>query len=273
MGSTSSSQPVSKTEAIQKISGTFQLFLLPEDLLLRILKLLDTKTLISRLLSTCKLFRPSYKECSVVHYPFLGYLGYIYEAFIFSKGSPLIQPTPKDNFQPHLFRPNVNLSLNGIKQPTKIRLHVFTISDSKEIRFDEIVSMVIELPNNAQIDVQTEALKFLEKLVETPLGKLKRLKISGFLLNDSLFASLSKFSLDWLYLIHPVFEYDSSHIPLDLTSTLGFRKLHMKLWDDCDLYKFPKLPNSLEEFSLHISSVSSARHSVVLPDCTSLKKL
>ena len=280
MGSKPSSQPVSETEVIQKIGETSQLSLLPEDVLIRILKLLDMKTLVSRLFLTCKLFCPSFEKCSVVQHPFLAHLGHIYEPFMFSKGD-LIQPIPtdnsqqipKENFQPCYFRSNVKLSLKEIKQPAEMRLHVFTISDSKEIPFDEIVSMVIELPNNAQSDIQTEALKFLENIVKNSLKKLKNLRLSGFLLNDSLFVSLSKLSLDWLHLIHPVSIHGSSHIPLDLTSALGFTRLHMKLREDCNLFGFPKLPSSLEEFSLHISSRGSDCNGVSLRHCASLKKM
>ena len=272
MGSTPSFQPVTRTQAIQKMGETSQLFLIPEDVLLGILKLLDTKTLISGLFLTCKLFCPSFKEFSVVQHPFLAHLGHIYESLMFSNGG-LIQSTPKENSKPCHFRPNVNLPLKRIKQPAKMRLHMFTISDSKEICFDEIVSMVIELPDNSQADLHIKASKFLENLVEVPLKRLKHLKISGFLLNGLLLMSLSRLSLDWLHLIHPVSIHGSSHIPLDLTSALGFTRLHMKLREDCDLFGFPKLPSSLEEFSLHISSRGSDCNGVSLHNCASLKRL
>ena len=223
MGSTPSSQPVTRTQVIQDMNETSQLSLLPEDVLIRILKLLDMKTLV---LSTFRVCKSLYQLCGRypgVQHPFLGYMGHIYERLMFSKEVPISQLNPGDNFQLQYFRPNVNLSLEGIKQPAEMRLHVFTISDSKEIRLDEIVSMVVELPDDSQADVHTEALKFLEKLVKNPLGRLKNLKLSGFVLYDSFFASLSKFSLDWLHLIHPVFDYSPSHTPFELTSAQGLK--------------------------------------------------
>ena len=185
MGSKPSSQPVSETEVTQKMGETSQLFLLPEDVLLGILKLLDMRTLISRLFLTCKLFFPSFEECSVVQHPFLAHLGHIYEPLMFSKGG-LIQPIPMDTSQPCYFRSNVNLSLKGIRQPAEMRLHMFTISYSKEIRLEEIVSMVIELPDDSQADVQTEALEFLKNLVKNPPKQLKNLRLSSFLVDGSL---------------------------------------------------------------------------------------
>ena len=274
MGSKSSSQPVLKTEVTQKIGETSQLSLLPEDVLIRILKFLDIKTLVLSASRVCKYLCQVCGRCPRTQHLFLGYMGHIYEQLMFSKGVPIPHLNPDDDFQPCYFRPNVNFSLEELPQPVGMVIHIFTISDSKEIRFNEIVSMVIELPNNAQGDIQTEALRFLKNLAETPLGRLRNLRLSGFLLKDSLFASLSKFSLDWLHLILPVFVYRVSSTPFDLTSVLWFTRLHMKLREDCNLPAFQMLPRSLKEFSLHVSNLVDSHNSFIsLHHCTNLEKM
>ena len=58
------------------------------------------------------------------------------------------------------FRPNVHFPLEELKQPTEIRVDVFTISNSKEFHLNEIVSMVIKLtsPNATFERSSTESL-------------------------------------------------------------------------------------------------------------------
>ena len=269
MASTSSSDSVSEPKTIQEMSGPFQIFQLPPNVLVMIFRFLDVKSLISSLFSTCKLFCPSFWECSVVQHPFLGYLGYIYEGLMFSKGVPISHLTMKKDVQSPYFRPNVIFSLDGTKQPAQMRFHLFTTSDSKEIRLEEIVSMVIKLSNIVQIDTHKEVLEFLGKLVKYPFERLRHLKLSGFFLGDLLGASLSKLSLDWLHLILPDLGTHSR-----ITSFSGFKKLHMELWEDCDLDCFPYyLPCTLEEFSIHFSSQSFHGSTLSIAACTSLKKM
>jgi hypothetical protein len=128
---------------------TFQLLMLPDDVLTNILKFLDMKTLISGLSVVCKLFCPFCERSSKARHLCLGYIDHIYESFMFSKGGFISEPIPEDDYQPRYFRPNVILSLGNFAQPLEVRIHVFTLSDSEVIRLSGIVSMVIELsPSN-----------------------------------------------------------------------------------------------------------------------------
>ena len=267
MDSTSSSQSTSNTE-------TSQLPMTSVDALAEILPFLDLANSASSHTRIIPSFYQYYAAYMEPQYLPLNPIAHLYEQLLFSRGHNIIPPTPETIYRPLYFLLNVNLSLEGIRQPVGMRIHIFTTSDSKEIRFDEIVSMAIELLYYTQIDVRIEALEFLKALVKNPLHKLTNLRLSGFLLSGSLFASLSKLSLDWLHLIHPMLGCgDFGFLSLDLTSALGFTRLHMEFRGVCDLSVFPKLPSSLKEFSLHISGVYPPSLPISLHNCTSLKKM
>ena len=261
------SKPSLKAEIIKETKELSQLLTLPDDILLRIFRLLDMKTLFSRLFLTCKLFCQPFKECLILQHLFPTHLDYIYEPFMFLKEGSLIQPTPKENFQPCYFRPNVNLSFGGVKQPAGVLIHIFTISDSKEIRLEEITSIVIKLLNDSRTHAHREALEFLNRLIETSLGRLKHLKLSECFLDSSLETSLFKFSPNWPHLIYTVFGHH-----FRINSFAWLKRLCMKFWDDHYLYNFPRPPSSLEEISLRISGLSRWS-SLVLSHCTGLKKM
>ena len=265
------SQSVSKAKTFQEINETSQLLMFPVEVLTGILKFLDMKTLVSSLFLTCKLFCPSFRECSVAQRLFLGHLGYVYEPFMFSKGVPISRLTPEDHFQQHYFRPNVDLSSGENVQPMGMNIHVFTTSDSKEIHLDKIVSMIIESSSLNSISENTrKTLQFLNDLFKNPFDSPKNLKFSGFLANRSLWKPLSTLKkLDWLHWICSVSD-DFIHI---FSSFSGLKRLHLEVEAGFDLLFFPGLPSSLEEFSLHLSSVDGGSHSVFIYNCTCLKRM
>ena len=121
---------------------------------------------------------------------------------MFSRKASISQLTQEADFQPQYFRPNTNLSLGGIRQPKEVQLHVFTSSNSNEIRLGEIVSIIITLsiPNGSPKNVTMQFSDFLTKLFENSFERLKNLKLSRFRMNASLWASLSKLRLNLLHL-------------------------------------------------------------------------
>jgi hypothetical protein len=269
-----SSQLVSEAETIHETDETSQLFMLPSEVLVGILKFLDMKTLISGLFLVCTLFCPSFKRCSATRYPFLGHLGHIYEKLMFSRGGPIIQPTSEDYSQPLYFRPNVNLSLHleGVAQPAGLQIHVITTSDREEIRLEEIVSMIITtpIPNGIMDDVPTGHSDFLAKLPANRLKNLKNLKLNGFEI-DRLFSLFSEFQLDWLHIVY--YSVKVWRFSLEIASFPGCKRLHLNFNRDCDLGKFPVLPNSLKEVSLHFSNRIYSKHPVYLDRFKNIRRM
>ena len=238
------------------------------------------KTQISTLFSVSKLFHPSFEECSVARHPFLSHLSPIYGPFMFSKGVTISQMTTENIVQSPYFRPNMDLSSGPNLQPSGMRIHVFTTSDSKEVYFGTIVSMVVESSHLDDIKGNTiRTLGFLVNLFHNSFDNLKILKFSGFWAHGSLRKSLSTLKLDWLYWI-----YSSSHhsrddcffddgIKDDFSSLSNLKRLHLELEEGFNLHYFPKLPSSLEELSLHLSNLENRDFSVIVYDCITLKKM
>ena len=75
----SSFQPASKTEIIQETGEAFHLLMLPVDILTRILKLLDEKTLALTSPRVCKRLYGFCGRYTGVLHPFPGYMGHIYK--------------------------------------------------------------------------------------------------------------------------------------------------------------------------------------------------
>jgi hypothetical protein len=269
---TTSSQSALNAETIQEMDGTSQLLILPSEVLLGILRHLDMKTLISRLTMVCKLFCPFCEGSPGVNNPFLGYIGYIYETLMLSRGDPVFEPIPKGGFQPVYFRSNVNLSLSlgGVAQPMGLHIHAFTTSNPKEIRLHEICSMVMSFTlNNPSETVRKRASQFLAKLFATGFDNLRCLKLSGFRVDNLLWEPLLNLSLDWLHL---TFRSISIFIP-DSQLSWKFKRLHLKLEKDCFMTPGQCIaPSPLEELSLRFSNL--VHHlPVAIPECKSLKKM
>jgi hypothetical protein len=257
MGSIVSSSQVSEIEA-------HELPLHLPELLEKIAQFLDVQTFFSTLPSVCTCFRNLCKNNT------------LYEKFAFHGNKSIhsilqLYPEVQDIQELRYFRSDVNFHLHGIAQPVEIRIDVLTISNSKEVHLDEVSSMIIVLStlNGTSNDVQIKALEFLRRLFETCPEKLKNLKLSGFRVNNSLLESLSKLHLDWLYLTCPLLDY----FKYDSNSSLGFRRLHLKLRENCGLTQFPSLPTSLEELSLHITDQGKNNMFMFIDSCKSLKKM
>ena len=264
MNSTISSQPALKIE-------TFQLLMLPADVLIRILKLLDMKTVISKLTVVCTSFCPFCKGCSETQSSFLFYISHIYEQHMFSRGGGIFQSIPAKYSRLLHFRPNVDLSSGEIVQPVGMRIHVFTTSDSKEIHLDKIVSMIIKSSSLDNISENTQkALQFLNNLFKNPFDSLKNMKFSGFLANRSLWEPLSTLKkLDWLHWICSV----SDSFRHNFFSFSGLKRLHLEVEAGFNLGSFPNLPPSLEEFSLHLPELEHRNSIWSVCHCKSLEKM
>lgn len=244
--------------------GTNELPMLPWELLERIIQFLDAEAFFLTLPLVCTSFGNLCKNNILYEkYAFYGNRR-IHSIFQLFSEMQNIQ-------EPRYFRPNVNFHLEGITQLAEIRIDVFTTSDSKEIHLDEVSSMVIDLSilNDTSDNVHTKASEFLEKLFESPPEKLKNLKLSGFRVDASLLGSLSKLRLDWLHLTCLLLKY----FKYDPNSFLGFRRLHLKLKENCASYLFPSLPASLEELSLHLLNQSKNDLLMYVDHCKSLKKM
>jgi hypothetical protein len=198
-------------------------------------------------------------------------IAHLYERLLFSRGHDIIPPTPESICRPLYFRPNVDLSMVDKVQPSCIRIHVFTTSGSEKVHLDEVSSMVIE-PSTEDCGVDTYDLTvvpFLKDLFEGHLRNLHYLKLSGFHVTDLRLQSLSNLSLEWLHLTFS----SAPTLGLNHDIPLGFRKMHLKLEEDCVLDRIPCIPSSLEELSLHFSNLKTHECAVNLIACESLKKM
>jgi hypothetical protein len=272
MGSKLSFQPVLKDETIQEMDGTSQLLMLPREVLSGILKFLDGKTLALAIPRVCKHF---YRFCGLYseeqHF-LMGYLGHIYEMLIFPRGDSVSGPTPPGGFQPLYFRPNVNLPFMWLKKPAGVRIDVIITSTSKEIRLNEISSMIMSLytSKNASETVRKEASQFLAQLFAIGgFDNLKNLKLFGFHMDDSSWSPLLNLSLDWLHLTsHSI----SGFIP-DPQLSWKFKRLHLKLENGCTIPICSCIaPSPLEELFLHFSDQEFPTE-FDIPDCKNLKKM
>ena len=195
----------------------------------------------------------------------------LYEQLLFSRSRNLIPTTPETIRRPLYFLPNTKLSLEGISQQDGMKIHVFTTSDSKEIQFDKIVSMVIESSLLDNISENTQrALEFLNKLFKNSFNNLRNLKFSGFRASKSLCESLSTLEkLDWLHWTYSLSDY-FGHSFLFFS---GLKKLHLELGEGFPLNNFPHLPGYLEELSLHFSNLNNYDSIVCMDNCISLRKM
>ena len=307
MGSKPSSQPVSETEAIRKeakniqekaestqeeenssqppspliidstqisqsvsVSNTSLLLMFPDEILIRIMKFLDMKTLIFKLAVVCTSFCPFCKRCPEMQHPFPRYISHIYERRKFSRGGGILQSIPEDYSLPLYFQPNVNLSLKGITQPNGMIIHVFTTSDSKEIHFTKIVSMIIESLLLGDIYVNSQnASEYLDELFKNHLDSLKNLKISGFYA-EMLWKPLSMLKeLDWLHWTYSI----SDNFRDNFSSFSGLKRLHLEFEKGFNLIYFPTLPSSLEGLSFHFSNLNNPQLFADIAACKNLKKM
>jgi hypothetical protein len=251
MGSTSSSQPTSEVEDLQDMSD-------PRSPITTETPLAENRLSMDAQYSS---WHP---------------VGHIWEQQIFSRRTGIGPAVPKDVFRPLYFRPRVNLTPEGITQPTGVWINVITISDSEKIRLGEIVSMTIDLSSlwsdGSNFDSLT-AKNFLSQMSATRFENLRKLKLSRIPVDAWLWESLSKLQLDWLYVIRP------SLCDFKLISPIfsGFKKLHLKLEEgkqfDPDFPPLPPLPSSLEELSLYIPDLKTVCWTVMLFDCNKLEKM
>ena len=218
-------------------------------------------------------FRQHYTEYIKANNLSWNLIGYLYEQLMFLRGDDITPPTGEDICQSRFFRPNVNFSLEGVTEPTGIQIHVFTTSDSKELHLDDVSSMVLELSmphDNRFEDAPKMTLDFLNKLFTTRFKNLKNLKLSGFRVTRWLWESLSKFQLDWLHITCPFSPFGREYFYCSFPES---KRLHLKLEETFDLGRFPCLPTSLEELSLHFSNLESHDSTVEIHGCKSLEKM
>ena len=257
-------RPVSDTE-------TSRLFILPYEILARILKFLDTRTLLLVIPRVCKHLYQScglYSNCAL----YFGHpMGYLYGTLIFSRGGPIAQLTPENDFRPEYFQPNVKLLLEGITQPEGMHVHVVTRSNSKEIRLKEIISMTIKpsafycRSDNFGLGIEP----FLRKLLKSELPNLKYFKLTGFKMNGTLWDCLSLLDLRQIH-------YSPFHAGGYFSDSDRFPKpklLHMYLRESFNLCRFPKLPPRLKGLSLHISNPCHNEDYVDISHCEDLKRM
>jgi hypothetical protein len=183
-------------------------------------------------------------------------------------GDSLPPITPSNQLQ----RNPATLSFEELRQPKEVRIGFTTCSNSKEIYFDDISSMTIELPtldDKRQDDVHIRALEFLGKLLGNRFKSLEFLELSGFRVNRLLWERLCKLSQVSLRLTCPLldpFEFRLDAVP-------GFTHLYLKLDKTCDLNHFPYLPSSLVNLSLRFSNLKGNDKIVNISHCSKLKRL
>ena len=276
MDSKPSSQIASTDGVIQKLSETSRLLMLSSEVLIMILKFLDERTLVLISPRVCKRF---YNHCGLHSNGPLhsnGYMGHLYEFFTFSRGGPIYQPTSDDSWQRRYFQSNVTFLLEGLTQPTELRISIFMRSESREICLSEIVSMAVELSISDEVSIDDykkahiRALEFLDKLFDHLKDHLENLKLSGFPVTERLWTLLSKLKLNWFHLKYSLLEW----FEYDMTSFSGFKKLHLKAQRNpkCRNY-FPNLPASLEELSLHILDTDRCCQLSKVLNCKTLRKM
>ena len=258
MGSTYSHQPVSAIE-------TNNPFIFPQELIRKIAHFLDAKEFFSTVPLICTFALNLYKKTVFYeNYTFFGSRNIHFISQLYS--------VSQNAQEPRYFRPNVVLPLEGeIKQPTEIRINIFTISDSEKIHLGEISSMFINLfiMGDRYLEAQILASDFLNKLCKgSRFERLGNLQLSGLLVNSPLLGSLSNLHLNWLYLAPPFMDDDN----FNRGSFPGYKKLHLDL-RSFGLAKFPRFPPLLEELSLHFSTVETIDPFVRLNDCKHLKKM
>jgi hypothetical protein len=150
-----------------------------------------------------------------------------------------------------------------ITQSKEVKIRVFATSNSKEIRLDKIISMIVEAPPSSS--GRMDALRFLEELAEFKghLINLKDLKLSGFDMGifsehshihpkEMISSLLHQLKHDWFHWKCPDFLFNC---PKNL-ATWGIKKLHMEIRPDIsDFIELPPLPTLLEEFSFHLPDI------------------
>jgi hypothetical protein len=281
LSSTSSSETDSKTGTTQEKREFSQLLTYPFALNnFNILSFLDISTLLLNYPRVCKSCHQHYTKYMKIYYLNPYCLDFLYGLLIFSRGRCISQPTLGIDFRPQYLRSCVNISLKGVKQPREVQIHVLTTSDSEEIHLYEVISMVIDFSSLLRITSDSDskevfgfdsaiAKDFLTKLSTNSFGNLGNLKLSGLPVEGWLWESFSNLHLDWLHVICPFFPPNR----LNSDTPQGCRKLYLKLGENCDLGRFPYLPSSLEELSLHFSGLIGIEFIASVSHCKCLKKM
>ena len=157
----------------------------------------------------------------------------------------------------------------GITKSIHIKIHVFMSAESKTIDFNEIHSMIISVINmdsHAQLDVQYECVAILCNLLQNSWGKLRKLKLSDFIIGHSLWPSIEKLQLDWFHLTRPSFVYN-------FRTNYGFKRLHLSLEKHfCEGDKF-HIPLDVEELSICLFDFPETPFKFFIDECGKLRKV
>ena len=231
MGSTASSQPTSEIRINQEMSETSQLLLLPDDVLIRILKHFDSdvKTLLSRLLLLCKSSNRLFGADLGGRDPYWNHISHIRNSHLFSRGDTIVWSTLSNNSQQLCFRADAQILTKKFTQPAGIRIHVLKPSGSEETHMSQIFWMSIEFSPLHDIShtVLKDILKFLGELFESNLGSLKFLRLSGFPVSEQ-FPLLPE-NLEELSLHSPYIDNENTHMHLGNCDELKKKNTYMLL--------------------------------------------
>ena len=243
-----------------------ELFTLPTEIHQMVLDLLDPNTIYLIIPAVCKFFRILYMEYCQRHGHQEKVL-FCEQQLLYNDNitsSILNASVELQNLQrPRRFfsnvdipagktamKPDIGLPFEIISKPTELQIHIFTDADSESIKYDEILSMVIQLPNSNDLplDIHDKTSEFLCALFKCPFVKLKSLKLANLKLCGSLAKSLANLKLDWVCLKNISFLEN-----LDLDSKMKI--LHFEVTSASFPKKVVALPFDLKGFSCQFSGL------------------